>query len=610
MRIVMSYMRHAAWSDRWYNDVAKAVPEGIQVQTVPLGGLLPFPELDRKWKSRDTELLRNYEKVRSACQGADIFFSYGAGIHPEFLPYLSTFNCYFFCDDPEDSPWQSAKVAPSFDAAFYANIASRFQYESWGCRRHSWLPIFTASGDVPTAAEHEKVLESKRSESVAFVGGLDDYSSYRRRRLEKYSKEFPEGVFRGRGWPSGRIDEDDLNPLYLRTRIGFNIHRTTGPINRRMFQLAAHGVMQICDNKTGLGQIFELGKEVVGFDTIDEAIELTKYYLEHDSERKSIARAGYERFWKDYHAEANWARLRDQLLEWGVKPGERKSGVKQKLPSRNVSYFFGVNRKTLQAEAQRLIRSAKAAKREYLRKDPWWKIYERVFTSEAVYLPEYSACGDGGLLSVVEATSRRPADGTERVAGGAEEKEHVPMAGETPALHSEVPALHKKASTTPQDGALRWAMTQLIGNAKRIAIFDPTSTLLFNLARFDPKREICSLGSLDCGGSAEKFDLTLCALSRNFWFDPLGSILKVRNLAARIVFSIPLSGTVQENHAANNVPLKSYTPDGIYLLMKATFADVKLFHMPDPTVPWLEPIYDSMPKHTLLVMASDPLNEN
>ncbi len=59
--------------------------------------------------------------------------------------------------------------------------------------------------------------------------------------------------------------------------------------------------MQICDNKSHLGQIFRLDKEVIGFDTVEEAIELCHYFLEHDDERRQIAAAGWERALKDYN---------------------------------------------------------------------------------------------------------------------------------------------------------------------------------------------------------------------------------------------------------------------------------------------------------------------
>ncbi len=62
-----------------------------------------------------------------------------------------------------------------------------------------------------------------------------------------------------------------------RTRVGINIHNSTGPINFRTFYLPANGVLQICDNKSHLGRIFELGREVVGYQEIAEAIELCRY---------------------------------------------------------------------------------------------------------------------------------------------------------------------------------------------------------------------------------------------------------------------------------------------------------------------------------------------
>jgi hypothetical protein len=59
--------------------------------------------------------------------------------------------------------------------------------------------------------------------------------------------------------------------------------------------------MQICDNKEWLGRIFKLDKEVVGFDSVEEAIDLCRYYLEHEEERRTIAAAGWERALSDYN---------------------------------------------------------------------------------------------------------------------------------------------------------------------------------------------------------------------------------------------------------------------------------------------------------------------
>jgi len=65
--------------------------------------------------------------------------------------------------------------------------------------------------------------------------------------------------------------------------------------------LPANGVLQICDNRSHLGNIFELGTEVVGYDTIDEAVEYCHYYLAHEDERRCIAAAGFRRALRDYN---------------------------------------------------------------------------------------------------------------------------------------------------------------------------------------------------------------------------------------------------------------------------------------------------------------------
>jgi len=101
-------------------------------------------------------------------------------------------------------------------------------------------------------------------------------------------------------WRVKELPMDELVPLYRRCKIGINLHLSFGPINTRMYQLPANGVMQICDCPEGLGQVFKIGKEVIVYHSVKEAIELIRYYLEHDDERKRIAAAGFKRTMKDY----------------------------------------------------------------------------------------------------------------------------------------------------------------------------------------------------------------------------------------------------------------------------------------------------------------------
>lgn len=96
-----------------------------------------------------------------------------------------------------------------------------------------------------------------------------------------------------------------------------------GPSTIRTYQLPANGVMQVCDCPEGLDQVFDVGKEIVVYHSIDEAIDLIKYYLDNDEERKKIAAEGFKRAIKDYNRETTFLRaLKD--IERGMLEEGRK----------------------------------------------------------------------------------------------------------------------------------------------------------------------------------------------------------------------------------------------------------------------------------------------
>ena len=46
---------------------------------------------------------------------------------------------------------------------------------------------------------------------------------------------------------------------------------------------------------------FQEGKEIVMYRSLEDLIEKTRYYLEHEDERLAIAKAGYEKVMRDYN---------------------------------------------------------------------------------------------------------------------------------------------------------------------------------------------------------------------------------------------------------------------------------------------------------------------
>ena len=251
-----------------------------------------------------------YEKLELKLRRKDVLVLWtGAMIHPEFLKALSTYNIYVCSDDPESSAVLSTPVAPHFDYAFTRNIACVDNYKKWGCRNVKWLcPAFDPDFSDPNLTA-EKILSGERSiDIIMFCERVSGFGN-RPQRIERLYHEFPQAYIRGKGWPGGFVRQEEMVAAYRNAKIGWNLHLSVGPTNSRLAALPAFGVMEICDNKAHLAKIFTLDEEIVGFDTINECIDKTRYYLAHDRERREIAARGWQRVTTDFTELREWERV-------------------------------------------------------------------------------------------------------------------------------------------------------------------------------------------------------------------------------------------------------------------------------------------------------------
>ena len=70
--------------------------------------------------------------------------------------------------------------------------------------------------------------------------------------------------------------------------------------NMRLYEATGVGTMLLTDAKSNLPELFEPGREVVSYADEDELVAKISHYLEHDEERRAIARAGQDRTLREH----------------------------------------------------------------------------------------------------------------------------------------------------------------------------------------------------------------------------------------------------------------------------------------------------------------------
>jgi hypothetical protein len=169
----------------------------------------------------------------------------------------------------------------------------------------------------------KRVGDRARRWGCTFVGGISA-SHYRGTALLTQVAETGLVDFFGYGKNTLRAG----SPIAARhhgERWGLDMYRTLGEsritINRhidvaeryannmRLYEATGMGAMLLTDAKDNLGELFEVGREVVAYGSADEAVELVRYYAEHDEERERIAQAGQARTLREHTYELRMKEL-------------------------------------------------------------------------------------------------------------------------------------------------------------------------------------------------------------------------------------------------------------------------------------------------------------
>ncbi len=145
------------------------------------------------------------------------------------------------------------------------------------------------------------------SSDVVFVG---QYSPSRLELFERVADFASVKIF-GTNWPessnenlniSGPVWGEELAKAYNGAKIVVNIHQpwVIWGINYRTYEVAGCGIFQLVDDKPGLVEQFDIGKEIVTFKDEADLFDKMKYYLSHPEERADIAASAQRKVYEKY----------------------------------------------------------------------------------------------------------------------------------------------------------------------------------------------------------------------------------------------------------------------------------------------------------------------
>ena len=184
-----------------------------------------------------------------------------------------------------------------------------------------YVPKFQAIG---VASEYfrigfdARVLELlgdvKQDLEASFVGGLSRHHGKSLPMLEYLANNTPIKFF---GYGANRLSRSspiltrhhgevwgmEMYRSLARSRITLNRHINVAENyanNMRMYEATGVGTLLLTKQKDNLGKLFEVGKEVVAYSSMEEAAELIRYYILHPDEARIIARAGQARTLRDH----------------------------------------------------------------------------------------------------------------------------------------------------------------------------------------------------------------------------------------------------------------------------------------------------------------------
>jgi len=134
-----------------------------------------------------------------------------------------------------------------------------------------------------------------------------------KKKWNKRFKRFPIIQFN-----SGRVSHEEMVTIFNQSKINLNFSASSvgnmpDQIKARNFEVPCCGGFLLTGNAPHLEDFYEVGKEVVCYNSMEDMTDKIRYYLAHEDERNKIAAAGYERTIKDHTYEKRFRDIFSQI---------------------------------------------------------------------------------------------------------------------------------------------------------------------------------------------------------------------------------------------------------------------------------------------------------
>ena len=242
--------------------------------------------------------------------------------------------------DPIPPDEHMINIGRSSDFFFTMTQGRIPEYEAAGIEKVAWLSeAFVPSfyPDTPLTSEDKAYYGSQ----VAFVGNLGTLPQYLARR--QMLDQVINAGFQLKWWgprPSRKLR--DLPFLFSRVCRSYGgefvYHDTFSKVVRackvflsldsypdvrlsmsaRIYIAVGCGAFYLCRRVEGIEEVLVPEKEIEVFDDHDEMVDKIRYYLEHEEDRRRIARAGRQRVLAEYTYEHRFASMFETLKKAGI----------------------------------------------------------------------------------------------------------------------------------------------------------------------------------------------------------------------------------------------------------------------------------------------------